>query len=563
MKWVVREQPEKKQISELIDKLGLPGIIAKILFNRGIESVADAERFFNPDWSDLHDPFLMQDMDLAVDRIIKALKQKERIFIYGDYDVDGITSVSLLILFLRELGGNVFFFIPDRLKEGYGLSKDGIDNAVKVDASLLITVDCGITAIDEIEYAREKGIDVIISDHHEPASDLPNAVAILDPKRNECNYPFKELAGVGVAYKLIQAISQKAELDEKVYREFVDLVALGSAADIVPIIDENRILVNKGLEKINRRDRLGIFALIESSGLAAKKIGTGQVVFMLSPRINAVGRLGNAERAVRMLITDSGQQAKNIAHILESENKHRKNIDEETFKEAVELIELDHNVEKDRAIVLAHDDWHSGVIGIVASRIAEKVFRPTIMIAVEDGVGKGSARSIANFDIYSALKQCEDFLIGFGGHKYAAGLTIESGQISDFRTAFKKAASEMIKEEDLVQTILIDSEINLSEISENFLGFLDRFAPFGPKNMRPVFLSQCVQVVGTPRIVGNNHLKFRVRQGHHVYDAIGFNLGQFLYRVIPGESNLDMVYVIEENHWNNQKKIQLRVKDLR
>lgn len=561
--WVIREDPDKKTTYALMSALDIPGVIARILVNRGITTVQDAKRFFEPVWENLYDPFLMKDMDRAVDRVIAAIQKKERVFIYGDYDVDGITSVSLLYLFFTKMGCDVFFYIPDRLKEGYGLSSQGIHNARNVRATLLISVDCGITGEDEVALANDMGIDVIVSDHHEPGNRLPEAVAILDPKRVGCGYPFKELAGVGVAFKLVQAVAMKLELSEDIYKEYVDLVALGSAADIVPMVDENRLLVKTGLEKINKMDRLGILALIDNAGLKDKQIGTGQVVFILAPRINAVGRLGNAERAVRLLITDSELRAKNIARILESENRARKSIDEETFEHALSLVEEKHQLPEDRAIVLSREGWHPGIIGIVASRIAERAYRPTIMIAVENDIGKGSARSISNFDIYSALKQCESYLIDFGGHKYAAGLSIQSDKIDDFRDAFKRVAKETLTEEDLIQKYWVDSEITLPEITDKLVRLLNRFAPFGPNNMRPMFLSRNLQVVGTPRIVGKNHLKFRVRQGGQVFDAIGFDLGSLLYRLTPGESNLDMIYVIEENQWGGQIRLQLRVKDLR
>jgi single-stranded-DNA-specific exonuclease len=563
VQWVITEQPDKEVIDQLIKELSVPKIIARILLNRGITSFDKAEQFFSVSWEGLYNPFLMKDMDLAVKRVIDALDNKERIFIYGDYDVDGITAVSLLYLFLKKLGSDVYFYIPDRLREGYGLSKSGVEQAASVEAKLLISVDCGITGIDEVALAAEMGIDVIISDHHEPGKSLPKAVAILDPKRKGCQYPFKELAGVGVAFKLVQALSQKLDLNEDFYREYIDLVALGSAADIVPLIDENRLLVKKGLEEINRKNRLGIQALIESAGMSRRNIGTGQVVFILAPRINAVGRLGNAERAVRLLTTDSEQRAKNIASILEAENRTRKYIDEETFKQALDLIDKEYDIQKDRAVVLAQEGWHPGVIGIVASRIVEQIYRPTVMISVKNGLGKGSARSISSFDIYSALKRCEDCLIGFGGHKYAAGLTIRYDKVDQFRDKFKSVADEMLQDENLIQKLWVDSEISLPEITDKVVRILGQFAPFGPQNMRPVFLSQNLQVVGSPRLVGKNHLKFRVRQGGEVYDAIGFDLGQLQYRLSPGESNLDMVYVIEENHYNGQKKVQLRVKDLR
>ena len=563
MQWILAPQPDREILKDIEKKFNVSKTIATIFYNRGIRSSEDAKQFFKPSWDDLHDPYLMKDMDLAVDRILKAMKYKERVFIYGDYDVDGITATSLLYLFLKRLGIEPFYYIPDRLKEGYGLSVSGIQKAASIGATLVISVDCGITGVEEIAKAKELGIDFIVSDHHEPAERLPEAVAILDPKRKECDYPFKELAGVGVAYKFVQAVTQKLNMGEEVAREFVDLVALGSAADIVPMIDENRLIVKKGLEKINQNARHGINALVESSGLKGQKIGTGQIVFILAPRINAVGRLGNAERAVRLLITRSDQTAKSIACVLESENRNRKCIDEKTFQKALKLIESDFDIESDRAIVLAQEGWHSGVIGIVASRIAETFCRPTVMITIENGIGKGSARSISNFDIYSALKQCEMYLTEFGGHRYAAGLTIKLDKVKAFREEFEKVVAQELQDEDLVKKLFIDTEITLPEINEKFISILNRFAPFGPQNMRHVFLSHNLQVVGSPRIVGTNHLKFRVRQGGEVFDAIGFNLGGLLYRLTPGEESLDMVYVVEENYWDGQSKIQLRVKDLK
>ena len=563
MQWVVDEQPDREQLKDLIDGLGASRIVATILFRRGYKTAEAAKRFFEPDWDELFDPFLMKDMDKAVDRIIRAIREKERIFIYGDYDVDGITSVSLLYLFFKKLGGDAHFYIPNRLKEGYGLSTLGIQKASAVEAKLLVSVDCGITGIQEVKLARTLGMDVIVCDHHEPGNELPEAYAILDPKRKDCEYPFEELAGVGVAFKLIQAVSQVLELGDEVYREYVDLVALGSAADIVPLVQENRLLVRKGLEKLNRLDRLGIRALVESSGMMGKKIGTGQIVFILAPRINAVGRLGNAERAVRLLIADQESQAREIAMILESENRQRKNIDEETFQQAMELVKTEFDSENDRAVVLAREGWHAGVIGIVASRIAEEVGRPTVMLTVEDGFGKGSARSISNFDIFSALRRCDQYLLAYGGHRFAAGLTIQLESIPAFKKAFKEVAAEMLQDQDLDQKLCVDTEISLLEINDRAIAFLNLFAPFGPQNMRPVFLSCNLQVVGSPRVVGKNHLKFKVRQGGEIFDAIGFDLGDLQYRLCPGESNLDMVFVIEENNWNGQNKIQLRVKDLR
>ncbi len=561
--WLIAGDSHPEVHQEFTQELGLPPVVSKILINRGIRSREDARKFFKPAWEDLYDPFRIKDMDKAVDRLSRAVRSGERILIYGDYDVDGITSVSLLYLFICKIGGNVGFYIPDRLKEGYGLSAAGVTQAAAEGATLLVTVDCGITGVEEIRMARGLGLDVIVSDHHEQANALPEAAAILNPKRNDCTYPFKELAGVGVAFKFVQAMCRHLGLEDEAARQYIDLVALGSAADIVPLVDENRILVKLGMERLNRLERLGIRALAETSGILGKPIGTGQVVFILAPRINAVGRLGNAQRAVELLISESEEESRVVAQVLEAENRNRKNLDDMTFQEAKGIIETEGRLDSCRTLVLAKEGWHPGVIGIVASRIVEQYCRPTVMIALDGDTGKGSARSIASFDIHSALKQCEDLLASFGGHQHAAGLLIRKDCIEPFRERFARIAAEQIREDDLTQRIQIDAEIALPDITDRFIRLLNGFAPFGPQNMRPVFLSRNLNVVGSPRVVGRNHLKFKVRQGSEVHDAIGFDLGELIYRLSPGDSNLDMVFVIEENHWNDEVRTQLRVKDLR
>lgn len=559
--WIFTDSIHQSIERELAGALEIPPIIARILANRGIRTKEEARKFFNPEWDDLYDPFLMKGMEKAVDRIVRALDH-ERIFIFGDYDVDGITGVSMLYLFLKEQGAEVTFYIPDRIQEGYGLSEIGVREAERKGATLMITVDCGITATHEVNLANQLGIDVIVTDHHEQGQNLPNALAILNPKQEGCPYPFKELAGVGVTFKLIQGLCQRLGLNEEYTQQYLDLVALGSSADIVPLLDENRILVKFGLEKLNRLERPGIRALAEISGLVGKPISTGQVVFVLAPRINAVGRLGDAERAVHLLITDSEERARVIAHIHESENRNRKTLDEDTFLEAKEMIEQ-MPWQSFRALVLSKQGWHPGIIGIVASRIVEQYNRPTILIALDEDIGKGSARSISSFDIHAGLKACETHLLGFGGHKYAAGLVIHAKEVDRFREAFQKVAEEWIREEDLLPRLWIDAEIALPEITDRFVRLLNSFSPFGPQNMRPVFLARHLQVVGTPRVVGKNHLKFKVRQNGQVFDAIGFGLGDFLYRLSPGDSNLDLVFVIEETMWNEMVKVQLRIKDLK
>jgi len=563
LKWVILNDIDKETVQNYAQRLNVPPIISRILLNRGIDTIEKAKLFFRGKMENLYDPFLLSDMEKAVDRIIGAIQKKEKILIYGDYDVDGITSVSMLYLLLKQLGADVRFYIPHRVQEGYGISLAGIDEAARHDIDLIISVDCGITAIKEVQHAYQLNMDVIISDHHEPGNQLPAAYAILNPKCESSHYPFQELAGVGVAYKLAQALVTALNRDESLVKDYVDLVAIGSAADIVPLIDENRIFVKEGLRRLNETERPGLRALLDVAGLSNRPIGTGQVVFVIAPRINAVGRMGNAERAVDLLTTRDPIHAREVANILETENRLRKNIDEETFQTAQQIVDENFDLSNHYGLVLAQQGWHPGVIGIVASRVVEKYYRPTVMISIEDNIGKGSARSIAGFDIYLALKQCKDLLIGYGGHKYAAGLTIERDKIDAFRQRFNDIASQKLDEELLSPKLRIESEIRLGEINGRLFKYLKLLAPFGPQNMRPVFLSQKLQVVGTPTIVGNNHLKFKVRQDGVVLDAIGFNLGDLIYRIEPGESNLDMAYVIEENTYQGRTTLQLRVKDLR
>jgi single-stranded-DNA-specific exonuclease len=562
-KWEFYEEYPHEVVDELRRQLLAPELVIQLLLNRGLRTIDEVQAFLNPSTANLHDPFLMKDMESAVTRVIQALRNKEKIYLFGDYDVDGITAVSMLYLFLKDLGGDVHYYIPDRQIEGYGLSAGGVERIAEAGGLLIISVDCGINSIDEAKLARDLGVDIIISDHHEQGDALPDATAVLDPKREDCEYPFKDLAGVGVAYKLAQGITQHMGMDTHYLENYIDLVAIGSAADIVPLIDENRIFVKEGLQKINSNLEIGIQALIDVAGLRLGKMDVGQIIFGMAPRLNAVGRLGDAMRAVELLVTRNASQAITLARELELENRRRKEIDNVTLDEAMAEIDSTYDPETDRAIVLMREKWHPGVIGIVASRIIEKFYRPTIMITIENGVGKGSARSIPGFDIYGALKQCEDLLLQFGGHKYAAGLSIKAESFTEFRRRFNEIARGMLTEDNLVPKITIDAAITLNDITPQIVKFLRHFAPFGPKNTRPLFVSYAVEVVGTPRIVGSNHLKFRVRQGGEVFDCIGFNMGDFLPRLELGSRMVDMVYVIEENEWNNRKTIQLRIKDIK
>ncbi|HZY10587.1 MAG TPA: single-stranded-DNA-specific exonuclease RecJ [Bacteroidota bacterium] len=545
-RWSITPPPDTHLTNKLAKEINVSETITKVLFNRGVTTYSEAKDFFRPQLSNLHDPFLMDGMELAVGRIFKALANNERILIFGDYDVDGTNSAAMLYLYFTELGLNTMFHIPDRITEGYGISITGIEHGKRAGITLLIAVDCGITALSQVEYARSLGIDVIICDHHEPGEEIPNALAVLDPLKQNCHYPFKNLCGCGVGFKFIQAIARRRGDEESVY-QYLDFATLATTADIVPLIGENRILTKVGLEHINTKPRAGIKALIENSGVQFGKINTGQIVFVLAPRINAVGRMGDAMRAVRLLTSADETTAMELAKILEEENRKRRKIDEDTFLQAQELVEkeVDHNSKP--TIVLHNEHWHPGVIGIVASRLVEKYYRPTIMMTTVDGVAKGSARSIVGFDIYKALKSVEEKVIQFGGHKYAAGLAVALDRIDEFREAFNIAVAGLMTDEIRTPSIKIDTEINLKELTPKFIKVLKEFAPFGPGNMRPIFLARDVEVVGTPKIVGKDHLRFKVRQGSHVLDAIGFGLGSALDELRINGKHVDLVFSVDEH----------------
>ncbi len=560
--WVLAEEPEPQLVVDLAEATSLPPMIVKILVNRGLTTTEGIDRFLNPDLTDLKDPFSMAGMEAGIDRVTSALYENEKIMIYGDYDVDGITATSLLYQVLNKLGGQVDFYLPNRLTQGYGLSTDGINKARDKGVTLIITVDTGITAVEEVLYAREQGIEVVVTDHHEAGVAIPDAYAIINPKQPDCNYG-GELSGVGVAYKFAQALYVRLNQDEAELHEHLDLVALGTSADIVPLVEENRILTKFGIKQIARTTKPGIKSLAFVSGLMGKEIGTGQVVFILAPRINALGRLGDASQAARLLSTRDERLASEIARKLDRENRRRKEIDEQTLKEALAQMEELVDLENDRAIVLAAEGWHQGVIGIVASRLVERFHLPTVMIAISDGEGKGSARSIPGFHLCEALKECEHLLIRYGGHKYAAGLSIKPENIEAFRDKFKEVSMKYLTNEDTVPKLHIDSELELRDVDDDFIRKIEMFSPFGPQNMRPVFLTRNCEVVGSPYVVGNNHLKMKVRKGEAVFDAIGFGFGD-MARVIADRGCLvDMVYALEFNTYNNITRIQVRIRDIK
>ncbi|MCH8569258.1 MAG: single-stranded-DNA-specific exonuclease RecJ [Balneolales bacterium] len=563
-RWIYNQPEDTTAVSVLQRELGVSPVIAHLLSLRGIKTFDQAKNFFRPQSSSVFDPFLMKDMDLAADRLAAAVRTQEKVLVYGDYDVDGTTATSLMYLFLKQFGVDVSYFIPHRFKDGYGISAEGILKASQENASLIVSVDCGITAVDEANVAKEKGIDLIICDHHNAGDVLPNAFAVLDPKRKDCNYPFDGLSGAGVAFKLVQACLCRLGLPMSNANKFLDLVAISIASDIVPIVHENRVLMREGLALINNSPRTGIKALLNQIKLEPGNISTSQIVFSLGPRINAAGRMGDASVAVQLLIAETDEEGVMFAQQLESINKRRRTTDTDTMKEAVEFVENSVNLSKRSILVLHDENWHLGVIGIVASRIVDMYCRPTIMLSSVDGQIKGSARSIRGFNIYNALKKCEDLLLQFGGHEFAAGLTMDPAKLEEFKNKIQEVVHEDLCEEDFKPELFVDAELDLSTIDLKFWKILNQFEPFGPQNLRPVFVSKNLQVVGNPAVVGNGHLKMKLAQNGSVpFDAIGFNMHEYLPKVRSSNGKgIHVAYVLEENVWNRKKSIQIRMKDI-
>lgn len=562
--WKIKDVSDELSMQRLTDSLNISPILARLLVLRDIKTFGQAKQFFRPSIESLYDPFLMDQMESATTRVITALTENQKICIYGDYDVDGTCATALLYMFLKELDANVEFYIPRRLEEGYGLSTSAIDSVKEKGTQLMIAVDCGITAIVETDYANQLGIDVIICDHHQPKDEIPRAFAVLDPLKPGCNYPFKYLSGAGVAFKLAQGLCERIG-KRGLPLKYLDLVALAGAADIVPLVDENRILVNEGLNQVNANPRPGIEALIEMSRLQAGQLSSGQIVFTVAPRINAVGRLGDAERAVNLLIATNKKEALKLAEVLETENYERRKIDVDTFEAAKEIVESEVDLDEELAIVLHNENWHPGVIGIVASRLVEKYYRPSVLLTTIDGIAKGSARSINGFNIYEALQKCDDLLLHFGGHQAAAGLAMELDKVDEFRIRLNEVLRSSITSEDLSEEISIDSKIRFSEITPKFLRILEQFAPFGPGNLRPVFLSENVRVAGLPRIVGNNHLIASFKQGgtDKIFDSIGFNMGDHFDLLRNNNYEFDLVFSVDKTIRENRIYPQLKLKDIK
>jgi single-stranded-DNA-specific exonuclease len=520
----------------------------------------DIDSFFKPALENLHSPFLMDGMDTALGRIEKAIAAGEHIRIYGDYDVDGTVTTAMLTRYLRRIGAQVDYYIPKRFTEFYGLSIETVEECYNDGISLLITVDTGVTAIEAIRYAHDLDIDVIVCDHHEPSDSLPNAFALLNPIKGTCSYPFKHLCACGVTFKLVQALCERRGEPEVAY-EYLDLVAIASTADMVPLIGENRTLVHFGLQQMNIKPLPGLKGLMECTNIKPGTIASSTIVYNLAPLINAAGRMGDAERAVELMLTEDPLQAFRLAQDLESKNYRRRVIDDKTFTEAQRMAEDLIARENRRSLVLHHPDWHVGVINIVASRLVEKYHLPTIMLTSIDNIAKGSARSIKNFDVHAALKKCQKYLRQFGGHKYAAGLSLEEANVKPLRDEFDRIARSMLSEEMLVPEVVIDSELNFHELSPEFLTLLRQFAPFGYGNNKPCFLTQNILLSGRASIVGKNHLRLRVRQDNIVFEAIGFNLGDKLELCNAGEP-LSIVYTIEEILHHQRVSLQLYIKDI-
>ena len=564
-RWVYAEPEREKSVRFLQQELNIPEEIARLLAIRGIENFDDAKSFFRPEVQKLHDPFLMKDMDKGSSRLAEAICNRQKVLIYGDYDVDGTTAVSILYTFLKSFGIDVSYYIPHRFKEGYGINPDGIRHAMEIDADLIVSVDCGITAVEEAKVAKENGIDLIICDHHTVGDKIPDAVAVLDPKRPDCNYPFDGLSGAGVGFKLVQGTVSKLGLPKTLPNQFLDLVAISIASDIVPIVEENRYLMRRGLKMINTEPRLGIKALLNRIKIPPGSVSTSTIVFSIGPRINAAGRMGDATAAVELMISEDETQADKYAAELEKINILRRTTDSETMEQAVDMLESNFNVENMSTMVLHHPDWHLGVIGIVASRLVDSYYRPTIMLSTVDGKIKGSARSIKGFNIYNALKKCEDLLEQFGGHEFAAGLTMDADNLDEFRKRMNSIGFQKLSDNDFLPELQIDANLNLEHVGPKFWKLLSQFEPFGPGNMRPVFVSQDVCIEGVPSIVGNGHLKFKVRQnGSSVMDVIGFNMHEYLPILRKCDAGrMDVAYVLEENYWNGKRTIQMRLKDIK
>lgn len=555
---IAASQPEQKK--QLVKELGISPVIAQVLINRNITTPDTAKDFLSKDLNSLHDPFLMPDMDKITTRIIKAIQNKEKITIYGDYDADGLCSTALLLKIINELGGSdCNYYLPSRQDEGYGLNKEAIHKCWKNGTQLLITVDCGISSPSEIDYANSLGMEVIITDHHTPSGPLPKCIGIINPKLEDSQYPNKNLAGVGVVYKLIEALSKKTKLTS--ITQHLDLVALGTIADIVEMSGENRILVHYGLKSLKETSKIGIKKLKKYLKLDSD-IQTGHVAFRLAPRLNASGRLYNAEASLRLLLAEEAEESEELVKILNKNNYERQRLEEEVLKSALEQVELKFNFNTDKIIVIENRNWPSGVIGIVASRLVTKYHRPAIVITIENGLGKGSGRSIKNFNLLNALQACKDHFIRFGGHAYAAGISIEEILIPSFREKINEYAETVLTPQDLIPCLEIDALLGFKDITFSLIDQLENLAPFGYGNPKPLFLSQNLELYKEPQIVGKSHLKMWLKSEGRVIEVIGFGMADWL-KQFDEFRTIDLVYRPNINTWQDKQIIQLHVQDMK
>ena len=571
-RWSIKPQADELIVNRLSSELGIDKVLANMLAQRDITNFEEAKNFFRPSLNNLHDPFLMKDMDKAVHRLEQAINKNEKILVYGDYDVDGTTAVSLVYSFLKRLpiltGVNmeslVDYYIPDRYTEGYGISFQGIDFAKENKFTLIIALDCGIKANDKVDYANERNIDFIICDHHRPGDTLPNAIAVLDPKRADCTYPFDELCGCGVGFKLVQAYAQKNNIDFSELMQYLDLTAISIASDLVPITGENRTLCFFGLEQINKAPRKGIKSILDLANIK-KEITINELVFTVGPRINAAGRIQTGRDAVALLVSDNNDHAKTSGININTTNTERRVLDSSITQHALSMIDNNVELAQRKSTVLFHAEWHKGVVGIVASRLIEKYYRPTIVLTESNGKATGSARSVKDFDVYNAIEACSDLLEQFGGHKYAAGLTLKLENLEAFQQRFEEVVSNTIEEYMLVPEISIDAELNVNEITPKFYRILKQFEPFGPDNMSPVFLSEGLVDKGFVRIVGNNHLKMDIQSAtapKQSFSAIAFAQANHFDEVLR-KKIFSACYAVEENEYNGKVSLQLNVKDMK
>jgi single-stranded-DNA-specific exonuclease len=566
-RWSIKSGVDETIVNRLSEELKVDQVLANLLVQRDITSYDEAKKFFRPSLTDLHDPFLMKDMDLAITRLEKAILSKEKILVFGDYDVDGTTAVALVYSFLKSLPdseGLVDYYIPDRYAEGYGISFLGIDFAKENNFSLIIALDCGIKAIDKVDYANERSIDFIICDHHRPGDTLPNAAAILDPKRSDCNYPFDELCGCGVGFKLVQAYAQKNNIPFESLFQYLDLTAISIASDLVPIVGENRALCYFGLQQINKEPRKGIKAILDLANIK-KEVTMNELVFTVGPRINAAGRIETGRNAVALLVSENHADAKISGININTSNTERRVLDVSITQHALSMIDENKELINRKSTVLFHAEWHKGVIGIVASRLIEKYYRPTIVLTESNGMATGSARSVKDFDVYDAIEACSDLLEQFGGHKYAAGLSMKLENLAAFQQKFEEVVSATIKDHMLIPEIAIDAELKLSDITPKFFRILKQFEPFGPGNMSPVFMSKNLVDKGYVRIVGNNHLKLDIQSAEkpkETFSAIAFAQAQHFDDVLR-KKTFSACYAIEENEYNGKVSLQMNVKDMK